>query len=186
MMGALGMHNNKRASLSEDVPATQMTEFIGYCERAASRRFADYIEFETFTIQNYRQFWRYFLDWSAISYSGDPNRVCTTDDCEHAEFFPDLRLNFADSLLAIRDAADAARPALTSLAIGRDPVRLTRGELRGRVDRLTSSLQALGASPQWRIAMVAQSDHASVTAALAGAALGALVASQSQSLLRVR
>jgi acetoacetyl-CoA synthetase len=182
MMGALGMQNNNRASLSEHLSATQMTDFIRFCERAGSRRFADYIEFETFTMQNYRQFWRYFLDWSGIAYSGDPNLVCTSDDCEHAEFFPDLRLNFADNLLAIRDAADAARPALTSLALGRDPVRLTRGELRSRVDRLSSSLQALGVSSEWRIAMVAQSDHAAVTATLAAAALGALVATGSSEL----
>ena len=170
------------ASPNQDLPATELTEFIRYCERAASRRFVDYIEFETFTIQNYRQFWRCFLDWSGIAYSGDPNPVCTAEDCEHAEFFPNLRLNLVENLLPIRDAADAARPALTSLAPARDPVRLTRGELRSRVGRLTSSLQALGVSPQWRIAMVAQSDHAAVTAALAAAALGALVATGSSEL----
>jgi acetoacetyl-CoA synthetase len=182
MIGGLGMHNNKRASLSEELPASQMTEFIRFCERASSRRFADYIEFETFTMQDYRQFWRHFLDWSEIAYSGDPNPVCTTDDCERADFFPGLRLNFADNLLSIRDAADAARPAVTSLALGRDPVRLTRGELRSRVDRLAGSLQSLGVSPEWRIAMVAQSDHAAVTATLAAAALGALVATGSSDL----
>ncbi len=145
------------ASPNQDLPATELTEFIRFCERAASRRFVDYIEFEIFTIQNYRQFWRCFLDWSGIAYSGDPNPVCTAEDCEHAEFFPNLRLNLVENLLPVRDAKDAARPALTSLAPARDPVRLTRGELRSRVGRLTSSLQALGVSPQWRIAMVAQS-----------------------------
>jgi acetoacetyl-CoA synthetase len=176
------MRNLTRASPNIDLPATQLTEFIRFCEHAASRRFADYIEFETFTTQNYRQFWRYFLDWSGIAYSGDPNPVCTAEDCEHAEFFPGLRLNLVENLLSIRDAADAARPALTSLAPGRDRVCLTRGELRSRVDRLTSSLQALGVSPEWRIAMVAQSDHAAVTAALAAAGLGALVATGSSEL----
>jgi len=178
-MVALIMDDLTSAGLNRDRPSTQLTEFIRFCEHAASRHFVDYWEFETFAIQNYRQFWRWFLDWSGIAYSGDPNPVCTSDDCEHAEFFPGLRLNLAENLLSIRDAEDAARPALTSLAPGRDPVRLTRRELRGRVGQLTCALQELGVSSEWRIAMVAQSDHATVTAALAGAALGALVATGS-------
>lgn len=179
---ALSMDDLARATPDEVLPATQLSEFIRFCEHAASRRFVDYIQFETFAIQNYRQFWRCFLDWSGIVYSGDPDPVSTAEDCEHAEFFPGLRLNLVENLLPIRDAADAARPALTSLAPGRDRVRLTRGELRNRVDRLASSLQSLGVSPEWRIAMVAQSDHAAVTATLAAAALGILVASGSSDL----
>jgi acetoacetyl-CoA synthetase len=166
----------------EVLPATELSDFIRFCERAASRRFVDYTQFEAFTSRNYELFWRCFLDWSGIAYSGEPNPVCTAENCEQAEFFPELRLNLVENLLPIRDAADAARPALTSLAPGRDRVRLTRGELRSRVNRLASSLRSLGVSAEWRIAMVAQSDHAAVTAALAAAALGALVATGSTEL----
>ena len=178
----LSMDDLAHAAAKDELPATELSEFIRFCEQAASRRFVDYFQFEEFTIQNYSVFWRCFLDWSGIVYSGDPNPVCTAEDCEHAEFFPGVRLNLVENLLPIRDAADAARPAVTSLAAGRDRVCLTRGELRSRVDRLASSLQSLGVSPEWRIAMVAQSDHAAATAALAAAALGALVATGSTDL----
>ena len=167
------------APLHEHLSASQLHEFMPFYERATGQRFADYLQFEDFAVQNYRKFWRSFLDWSEIVYSGDPDPVCTSDDCELAEFFPSVRLNVTENLLRIRDAADAARPALTSLAPGRAPVRLTRGELRSRVDLLASALRAQGILPGSRVALVAHNDHSAVTAALAATALGALVGSGS-------
>lgn len=176
------MANLARAPFPEESATTDLSDFIGFFERATSRRFADYAQFESFAAQNYQLFWRSFLDWSGVIYSGDPDPVCTGDDCARAEFFPGLRLNLVENFLPIRDAAEAARPALTSLAPGRDPIRFSRGELRSQVDRVASALAALGVSSEWRIAMVAQSDHAAVIAALASAALGALMATGSPDL----
>jgi len=159
----------------EQLSDSQLQEFTLFCERSTGERFADFAQFEAFAVQNYRTFWRCFLDWSEILYSGDPDPICTSDDCKTAEFFPRLRVNLTENLLRIRDAADAARPALTSIAPGRAPIRLTRGVLRSRVEQLSQALSARGVSPGSRVALVAHNDHAAVTAVLAAAALGAVV-----------
>lgn len=176
------MNSSVRLSIPASQTPPAVSDFIAHVERAMGQRFADYARFEDFAIRDFRRFWRCFLDWSGIVYSGDADPVCTDDDCERAVFFPHVRLNLVENLLAIRDPKDAARPALTSLSPSREPVRLTRGELRGSVDRLAYSLAKMGVSSDWRIAMVAQSDQASVIAALAAAGLGALVATGSPDL----
>jgi acetoacetyl-CoA synthetase len=169
----------------EEVEKTQLTSFIQYCESTVSARFPSYEDFQRFSFEHYPDFWRCFLDWSGILYAGEPTCACSGDDCEHSAFFPNLRLNIVENLLRIHDSGDAAKPALTSCSPGREPVRLTRGELRRRVAGLATALRRLGASADTRVAMVAQNDHAAAVAALGAAAIGAVVSMGSAELASV-
>jgi acetoacetyl-CoA synthetase len=159
----------------EEIQNTQLTDFIRYCEITVARHFQSYENFENFAFEHYQEFWRCFLDWSGVVYAGDPSQVCSSNDCERAEFFPHLRLNIVENLLRIRDHEEAARPALTSCSPEREPVHFTRAELRRRVTALASALRALGVTADTCVAMVAQNDEAAVVAALGAAALGAVV-----------
>src|ERR1700730_2837505 len=116
----------------EDVARTQMTAFMRHCETMIGCRFRSYGEFHGFSVDNYRLFWRLFLDWSGIEYQGDPSVICTSDSLEEARFFPNLQLNAVRILLA-KSVTDDSRSAIASVHLSRTTQRLTRSELRRRV-----------------------------------------------------
>src|SRR6185312_7128536 len=82
--------------------------------------------------------------------------------------FPDLRLNYADALLAGHDDAIA----LIACHDGAPTERIGRAALREQVLRLAASLQDLGLAAGDRVAAIARNDIASIVACLAAAAIG--------------
>jgi len=161
---------------------TDLEHFIHYCTTLSGKEFLSYADFERFSIEHYQEFWRYFLDWSTIDYSGDPSIVTTSDACETALFFPNLQINAIDHLLSVKDAQDAARPAITSCDPERPAIRLTRGDLRRTVSRLGAALQHHGIGPGSRVAMVAQNDSQAAIAVFGAMAIGAVVSISSTDL----
>jgi acetoacetyl-CoA synthetase len=149
--------------------ASQLADFIRFCSDSPDRDFANQTAFHEFSTKQFRTFWRRLLDWSDLPVDGDAHTVCTDDLCESARFFPDLRLNYAEVLLA----GDPTRPALVTCHRDAPVERLSRGELRGQVARLAASLLSLGVVAGDRIAAIARNDAATVVACLAAAAIGA-------------
>jgi acetoacetyl-CoA synthetase len=149
--------------------ASQLADFMRFCGKPPTRDFANEAAFHEFSTKNFRTFWRLLLDWSDLPVDGDADTVCTDDSCEHARFFPDLRLNYAEVLLA----GDATAPALVTCHHDAPAERLSRGELREQVARLAASLLSLGIVAGDRIAAIARNDAATVVACLAAAAIGA-------------
>ena len=161
----------------ETIARSQMTQFVGYCAERTGRRFEGPGDFHEFSVSDFRNFWRLFLQWVGLPYQGNPDRVCTSDDCERAFFFPDLRLNYADILLRIAPPDDAAQLALTACdGYGRRQ-QFTRGELRGQVSSIREGLRALGVQAGDRVAAVAGNDAEAVLACLAVVSLGAAFSS---------
>jgi acetoacetyl-CoA synthetase len=157
----------------DTIARSQVTAFMRYCEAATSRNFADYSSFESFSVEDFRVFWRLFLRWSGLVCEGQLDPVCLGDSCESASFFPNLRLNYAEVLLADR----SGDPALTVCRGAGNTERLTRGELRERVLHLAASLRRLGVRQDDRVVVVARNGSEAVIAALATAALGAAFSS---------
>jgi len=151
-----------------------MTQFAHYCAQNTGRRFDSYDALHRFSTDEFRTFWRLFLDWSNLSYSGEPATVCTSEEVEGAVFFPDIRLNYADILLS-RTLYREDLPAILSQHADGSEERLTRKELRERVDACASGFKALGMSAGSRVAMIAFNDVHAAVATLAAAALGATV-----------
>ena len=131
--------------------------------------FADPAALQRFSLARPREFWRLLLDWAELPMEGEADPICTDTRCEHARFFPNLRLNYAEALLAGEDDS----PAVTACHTATGADRLTRGELRRRVARAAGGLQALGVAPGDRVAAVARNDAATVVACLASTAIGA-------------
>ena len=153
--------------------ASQMAAFIAHCERATGRTFADWLDFHAFSVAEYRAFWRLFLEWSAVRAEGAVDPVCTTDVVEHARFFPGLRLNYAENLLASREPGDDERVALVACDERGGAERLTRGELRRRVRRLAAGYRALGIGEGDRIVAIVRNSADAIAACLAAASIGA-------------
>src|SRR6185369_9046853 len=154
--------------------ASQMTAFTAELQKYAGRIFHDYATLHDFSVREYPTFWRCLLDWTraTIDWHGSAEPACVGDDCEHARFFPQLQLNYADNLLNLSVAA-ASAPALTACHADGQRVRWTRGELREHVARLAQALAALGLREGDRVVGVMRNDDRAVIAALAVTALGA-------------
>jgi len=157
------------------ITASQMTAFLQFCAARTGRRFADHGAFHRFSVGEFRLFWRLFLEWSGLPWEGSVIPACSDERCEHASFFPNLRLNYTESLLQ-GGGRDAQRPALTACSGELAPVRLTRGELRARTLRAGAALSALGIVPGDRVVAIAGNTAEAVVAALAATALGAVFA----------
>ena len=158
------------------IARSQMTSFMRYCEASPSRIFHDYSSFQSFSVENFRLFWRLFLRWSGLACEGELHPVCLGDSCESASFFPNLRLNYTEALLANRLGSDD-HPALTVCHGDGRIERLTRGELRESAARLAASLRRLGVGQGDRVVVVARNRSEAIIAALATAALGAAFSS---------
>ncbi|HEY0632080.1 MAG TPA: non-ribosomal peptide synthetase [Thermoleophilaceae bacterium] len=161
------------AASIEVQPATaepsQLSEFMRFCEGATGRSFPDQSAFHDFSVEDHRAFWRLLLDWSRLAVEGSAEPACTSDVCEEASFFPELRLNYAESLLA----GDPRAPALVAHHASGPPERLSRGELRDRVVGAAGRLRDLGIQHGDRVAAVAGNNAEAVVAGLACAAVGA-------------
>ena len=158
----------------EAVANSQLTAFVRYCELETHTRFSDQAAFHRFSVEEFQTFWRLFLQWSDILREGAVEPVCTAAACEHASFFPNLRLNYAQNLLRA-DIFDDASPAITACHSSGERERLSRGELRDRVARLAAAYRDLGIRPGDRIVAVAHNNAGVIVAALAAAAAGATV-----------
>ncbi|SCB21631.1 acetoacetate--CoA ligase [Cupriavidus alkaliphilus] len=160
-------------SSPERAVASQMTAFTAALQACTGQSFHRYGALHDFSVREYRTFWRFFLQWSqGLAWSGSPEPVCVGDDCEHARFFPNLLLNYADNLLGLEVAGPDA-PALTACHADGRRERLTRGELRERVARAAHALSQLGLREGDRVVGVMRNDAEAIVAALAVTALGA-------------
>jgi acetoacetyl-CoA synthetase len=161
---------------AESVGRTQLAAFISHCETSTGRHFPTSTAFHRFSVQEFRHFWRLILDWSKIPYSGDATTTCRGGTIEHAAFFPDVTLNYADVLLTGVPNLAPDAPAIVVCHPDRPPYRLNRSDLRRRVAAAAMALQKLGIGPDSRIAVVARNDADAVVGVLAAAALGATIA----------
>lgn len=155
---------------------SQLTAFIGYCEMQSGRTFGDYSSFHQYSVKEFHSFWRLLLRWSGLPHEGEIEPVCTGDSCETASFFPNVRLNYAEVLLAANGLGDNRRAVTTHRGDGRVEY-LTMGELRDRVLRLAASLRQIGVSKDDRVVAVARNASEALISALATAALGATFSS---------
>ncbi|HWG75575.1 MAG TPA: acetoacetate--CoA ligase [Steroidobacteraceae bacterium] len=159
----------------EALEATQLTAFIRYCEAAHARRFPQYRDFEQWSIAEPSAFWTSLLQWSGLRCEGALSPAITDERCEHARFFPNLRLNYVENLLT--DAgAQGSRAALTAVHWDGTVQRWPLSAVREQVGALGAAFQDLGLHPGEPVALLAHNNAAAVVAALAAAALGCPVA----------
>jgi acetoacetyl-CoA synthetase len=159
------------------VEASQLSGFMRFCESSTGLTFLDHPSFHEFSVADQRRFWHLFLSWSGLLREGSPEPVCTDDACERAMFFPELELSYAENLLRINSQEQGERTALVAHHASGAPERLSRRELRGRVQAVAAHLRGLGVKPGDRVAAVSGNNAEVAIAALASAAVGAPFAS---------
>lgn len=155
------------------VAHSQLSAFRQWCEARTGQDLPDHAAMDRFSVEEFRSFWRLFVEWCDLPREGEVEPVCVGDVCETARFFPNLYLNYAECLLA----GSPDQPVLTACHAGGSRDRFTRGALRVAVARLATSLQQLGVRRGDNVAAIARNNAEAVLAALATAALGATFAS---------
>ncbi|HWX47233.1 MAG TPA: acetoacetate--CoA ligase [Roseomonas sp.] len=158
---------------SQVAAQSQLTAFRQWCATRTGRSLPDDAALDRFSVEEFRSFWRLFLEWSALPWEGAAEPVCVGDACETAHFFPDLHLNYAECLLS----GSAGQPALTARHAGGRREQFTHGALRLAVVRLAASLHRLGVGRGDHVVAIARNNAEAVIAALATAAIGATFAS---------
>jgi acetoacetyl-CoA synthetase len=156
---------------------TDLESFVQFCEARLGIRFSDPQAFQAFSVERFRDFWRLFLEWADPQVDGEPEPVCTDDRCELAAFFPNLRLSYAENLLASRAAEEDERVALVARHGDGSRQELTRRELRERVRAVAAHLRELGVGPKDRVVAIAANNPEAIIGALAAATLGATFSS---------
>src|ERR1700682_616711 len=128
----------------------QMSAFMRYCERFTGAAFPLYDEFHRFSVGESRTFWRLLLALSGIEFTGDAAKVCTSDDPEEAVFFPDVRLNYVQALLS-ESVGAPDRIALRSRRSRHATQKVSRAELKARVESGAAALRGIGVRPGTRV-----------------------------------
>ena len=164
---------------AEAIAASQLTAFVHFCEAKINRPIRDSDDLYKLSIEDFRLFWQLFLAFSGLRWEGDDSPVCTSDDVETASFFPNLKLSYAENLLACETAADLQLPAVASFNRTGLTERLNRGELRRRVDEFAGGLRTLGVNAGDRVVSVLRNDAGAVVAGLGSATVGAIFSSAS-------
>ncbi|MGK5110463.1 acetoacetate--CoA ligase [Geodermatophilus sp. CPCC 205506] len=155
----------------------QLADFRDRAEAAAGRDLGDAVAMHEWSVQEFREFWRLFLDWAEPVTEGSADPVCTGDDVETAVFFPEVRLNYAENLLRPLPDVDDDAVCLTAVHGDGSRDRWTRRDLREEVDRTATALAGQGVGAGDRVVVVAANNGRAVVAALATAALGATLSS---------
>ena len=163
--------------LSANSEKSQLKRFEELCEERTGRSFEGPTAFHSFSVEQFREFWRLFLEWSEPLRSGEVEPVCTDDSCESATFFPNLRLNYAENLLEPREPGADERIALVARRGDGSRGELSRRQLREQVRRVAGHLRALGVGRDDRVVAIAPNGTEAIVAALAAATLGATFSS---------
>ncbi|WP_369721932.1 AMP-binding protein [Bradyrhizobium sp. LLZ17] len=133
----------------------------------------DHAAMDRFSVDDFRRFWRLFVEWSDLPRDGAIEPVCVGDACESALFFPELRLNYAECLLA----GPPGQQIVTACHPDGRRDRFTRGAMHLAVARLSRSLQQLGVRRDDHVVAIARNNAEAIIACLATAAIGATFAS---------
>jgi acetoacetyl-CoA synthetase len=153
-------------------PASQLGDFRSRCEQLTGHDLGDPMAMHAFSVEEPALFWRALLDWTGLPWSGSADTVVTGTDVETARFFPDVALNYTESLLRPIDGADDDAPALTGVHADRPAETYSRRELRVAVARGATAQARLGLAAGDRVVAIAPNTTGVAVAALSVAALG--------------
>ncbi len=167
---------------AELVERSRMTAFARYCELECGRSLPGYAELHRFSVECAALFWECLLRFSGLAFEGAARPALVGDGIEQARFFPEVRLNYAENLLASGPGREDDRFAVTACGERGQLARLTRRELRDRVTGVARALAASGVRPGDRVVAVVRNDHQTAVACLAAASIGATWSSVSTDL----
>jgi acetoacetyl-CoA synthetase len=155
----------------EQIERTQWTAFRRRAEAASGRALADPAALQRWSVDEPAAFWELLWSWAGVRGGGPgPALPDGSRAMPGTRWFPEARLNFAENLLARRDAG----PALVFRAEDRVEGRWSRADLATEVARCAAWLRERGVGPGDRVAGWLPNGPHAIAAMLASASIGAL------------
>jgi acetoacetyl-CoA synthetase len=155
---------------------TRIGAYLRHVEAATGRTFGDYSALWKWSVDDLEPFWRSVAEFFEMPHEGDLDPVLADASMPGAQWFPNLRLNYAEVMLALPDRADHD-VVVVGRSQSRDPVELTAAELRDQVARARAGLARLGVGPGDRVAAYLPNVPEALILLLATASLGAVFSS---------
>ncbi len=156
--------------------ATRIGRFLAQVERATGRSFSDYAELWQWSVEDLEGFWGAVLEHFAVPHDGDAATVLPDRRMPGARWFPEIRLNYAEAMLAMPGRADDDVMVLGRSQSG-PPHDLTAAELRDQVARARAGLVRLGVQRGDRVAAYLPNVPEALVLLMATASLGAVFSS---------
>ncbi|WP_319456951.1 MULTISPECIES: acetoacetate--CoA ligase [unclassified Mycobacterium] len=148
----------------------RMARYVQWLADTHGHAFADYDELWEWSTSDLSGFWRSVWDYFDVVAEGDPTRVLIDEHMPGAEWFPDVRLNYAENQLR----GDDHETVVTALSQTRDPITLTRGQLREQVARAAAGLREIGVRPGDHVVGYLPNVPEALVAMLATTSIGAI------------
>jgi acetoacetyl-CoA synthetase len=163
---------------AERVARANLTAFAARVGARHKVALSDYGALYRWSNQHPEDFWREIWDQAGIVGERGARTLVDGRKMPGARWFPDARLNFAENLLARRDAAES-EDALVFWGEDKTKRRLSNAELLATVSRVAQALREAGVKAGDRVAGYLPNMPETIIAMLATASLGAIWSSAS-------
>jgi len=158
---------------------SNMYRFMQLINKRYSKNLHDYKSLYAWSIENILEFWVLMFEFAEIQAAGEIHPVIDNlNKMPGAEWFPNIKLNFAENLLKYRDD----QIAIIFKQEGCDCIKLTYKQLYAEVARLVESLKSSGVQAGDRIVGFMPNMAETIIAMLAATSIGAIWSSCSPDL----
>jgi acetoacetyl-CoA synthetase len=155
----------------ELLAGAEMTRFMAWAGERRGRPFADYKELWRWSVEEVEDFWAAIWDFCGVRASKPYERVLGSHDMPGAQWFAGAELNYAENLLAGRDAGEVAVLHTSEL---RELASMTWGDLSAQVAAAAAGLRALGVTRGDRVVAYMPNIPETLVAFLAASSIGAI------------
>jgi len=154
----------------ERIARAELTRYAAWVADRHGVDASDYAALWQWSVDELDAFWASVWEYFDIQADGDPTPVLGSREMPGAQWFPGVRLNFAEHVFRDREEDDLALQHASEL---RELGSWTWGELRAETARIAAGLRALGVGEGDRVVAYLPNIPETVAAFLAVASLGA-------------
>jgi acetoacetyl-CoA synthetase len=158
------------------VESSNLTAYIDWLRAERGVDVAAYPELWRWSVDDLEGFWNSIFDYFGVEYDGERGPALASREMPGADWFPGVRLNWAERAFAGKD--DAAVAILHASEL-RDLGEITWGELRRQVAAVAAGLRSLGVERGDRVVAYIPNIAEATVAFLAVASIGAVWSSAS-------
>lgn len=156
--------------------SSRLEKFTAWLGEHRGLTFADYEELWNWSTSDLEGFWSAVWEWFDAPADGSTVPAIAETRMPHADWFPNLRLNYAETMLRMPGRADDD-VVVIARSQTRDEIRLTAAQLRQQVARARTGLVSCGIGAGDRVVAYSPNVPETLVMFLAAASLGAVFAS---------
>ena len=146
-----------------------VTKFISFVNQKRGLKLSNYWDLHQFSIDHSDNFWRLCADYcGAVGDFSGPKRV--GESMVDTQWFPEAKLNFAETMLSRRDEKDA----IVFRGENKIELRLSFADLYLQVAKVQSHMRSCGVGPGDRVAAFLPNHPAAIIGMLATTSIGAI------------